>query len=387
MMKDDNRYVWLDLIRGISALLVCAGHLRAAMFVDYSGLKTISITGKLFYFATGLGHQAVIVFFVLSGFFVGGSALKHRSEFHFGDYLVRRLSRLWMVLLPALIFTALFDLYLEAHHPSILAGAHYAILCSGPNQEYSSSLLTFFANLIFLQNIATPVFGSNGPLWTLSNLFWYYMLFPLLMIIAGYFEVGRNHRVIAFLALLLIAVLIAPAIVEGFIIWLFGVVVYVCYNKWTVRASKGFLLAAFLLFLLSLVDSKAKVIQGILPVSNDVVIGISLSIFLISLRDKDVPGRIRFLIYRVSSWLSKISYSLFLFHFPVVLIIFANYYSVEQVVFSFNGIVHYLFWLSFLIAGGWGFWWVFERNTNVVREFVVGHLTMRSSERAKDSRR
>ena len=30
---------------------------------------------KVFYLATGLGHQAVMIFFVLSGFLVGGSVI------------------------------------------------------------------------------------------------------------------------------------------------------------------------------------------------------------------------------------------------------------------------------------------------------------------------
>lgn len=33
---------------------------------------------------------------------------------------------------------------------------------------------------MFLQTRFTPVFGSNGPLWSLFNEFWYYVLFPAL---------------------------------------------------------------------------------------------------------------------------------------------------------------------------------------------------------------
>lgn len=71
-MRIDGRNLWFDLIRGCSALLVCLGHLRNTMFVDYSALIHPNIAIKVFYAVTSLGHQAVMVFFVLSGYFVGG---------------------------------------------------------------------------------------------------------------------------------------------------------------------------------------------------------------------------------------------------------------------------------------------------------------------------
>lgn len=34
-----------------------------------------------------------------------------------------------------------------------------------------------------------PIFGSNGPLWSLANEFWYYVLFSL-----AAFDIGNNWR-------------------------------------------------------------------------------------------------------------------------------------------------------------------------------------------------
>jgi peptidoglycan/LPS O-acetylase OafA/YrhL len=48
------------------------GHLRNAMLVDYAELVHPSIAIKIFYAITSFGHQAVMIFFVLSGYFVGG---------------------------------------------------------------------------------------------------------------------------------------------------------------------------------------------------------------------------------------------------------------------------------------------------------------------------
>ena len=36
----------------------------------------------------------------------------------------------------------------------------------------------FLGNAAFLQRILVPELGTNGPLWSLANEFWYYLLFP-----------------------------------------------------------------------------------------------------------------------------------------------------------------------------------------------------------------
>lgn len=101
------------MIRGGAALLVLIGHVRAFQFRNYVELGAhSSVLTKAFYFLAGFGHQAVIVFFALSGFLVGGQALDGvlRGAFGWRRYLARRLTRLWVVIIPALALTLLFDL-------------------------------------------------------------------------------------------------------------------------------------------------------------------------------------------------------------------------------------------------------------------------------------
>ena len=109
----NNRNLVLDLIRGIAALLVMIGHLRAAMFISNLELKNseqLSYVGKIFYFLTSQGHNSVIIFFCLSGFLVGGSIIHNKSIFNFKTYIIKRLSRLWIPLFPVFILT-FFQLY------------------------------------------------------------------------------------------------------------------------------------------------------------------------------------------------------------------------------------------------------------------------------------
>ena len=199
-MKHDNRYIWFDLMRGLAALMVSVYHLRNAVMVEFSMIPAPTLTDKVFYFLSGLGHQAVMVFFVLSGFFVGGSVLRNQYQFSWWSYLVSRLSRLWIVLIPALLLTYLVDTYLASIYPEVLAGSFESVWHSGPIAgQYSESLLTLLGNVFVVQKVFTPVFGTNGPLWSLANEFWYYLLFPLSWkAIVGFLPAkGNASRVLA----------------------------------------------------------------------------------------------------------------------------------------------------------------------------------------------
>jgi len=169
----------LDMVRGVSALAVLAAHIRAFVFRDLGELQAAGLGIKAFYFITGVHHQAVMVFFVLSGYFVGGAVLKSLGEgrFSWARYALARLSRLWVALIPALVLTALCDFVVRQVSPEADAGRWHHIWMSGPDVQHrtASDMITFAGNIGFLQTIEVPVFGSNGPLWSLANEFWYYV--------------------------------------------------------------------------------------------------------------------------------------------------------------------------------------------------------------------
>ena len=66
--------VHLDALRGLAALAVFVGHLRSLLFVDYYTDSVVRGSAiEAVYLLTSLGHQAVMVFFVLSGYLISGS--------------------------------------------------------------------------------------------------------------------------------------------------------------------------------------------------------------------------------------------------------------------------------------------------------------------------
>ena len=361
-----TKYQWLDLLRGASALLVCANHLRAAMFVDHSALSASSAGVKLFYFVTGLGAQAVIVFFVLSGFFVGGSVLKRRTSFSFPVYLLTRLTRLWVVLLPALLLTFLVDRITGTIAPGILSGQETAILNSGPAGDFDNSLRGFVRNLLFLQTITGPVYGSNGPLWSLANEFWYYLCFPLAYLVVAN---GRSAwvRVSAALSLGILGWLVLDNMLAGLLVWTLGAAAYCVPQRHRLARPLAPLAVAgaLALFALALVLSKT----GVLADSPGIaLLGLASSGLIIALRTLPPMPRV---LAAFTELLARCSYTLYLTHFPLVLLAYAGFFRGEQ---HAPGGGSYLLFAALLIALvgiAQLLWMLFEKHTERVKLFLL----------------
>jgi peptidoglycan/LPS O-acetylase OafA/YrhL len=216
--------VHLDLFRGVSALAVMLGHVRGLFFVDFPFLANQSLAHRILYVVTGFGHEAVMIFFVLSGYFIGTSVVDsvRDRQWSWRLYLVNRLTRLQLVLFPALVLGAIWD-QIGMRIPQ-LAPFYYGGLYKyfPPSVAVRSTVTVFFSNLFFLQSVVSPVFGSNGPLWSLSYEFWYYILFPALILAATSWTGIRNRFLYAGLAALLMW-FVGLQISLYFLIWLAGV--------------------------------------------------------------------------------------------------------------------------------------------------------------------
>ena len=363
-MKHNNKYIWLDLIRGISALIVLFSHLRTAMFVDFNQAESKGILSKMFYLVTGLGHEAVMVFFVLSGFFVGGSCLLKADTFTYKRYFIARLSRLWIVLVPALFFTLGIDLYIQSIDPTYSAGAYLTVSHSGPDQNYSIAADTFWANVFFVQTIYAPVYGSNVPFWSLANEFWYYCLFPLMF----FSWIKRENILISsfFIALILSQLDFSQNF--GYAIWLLGLPIFLFYQKENTRLSSYHVLISGSLLFFALALSKSHKIS--LLQINEALVALSFTYFLCSVKDRGCPDSLRKIVIKVSTFLSNISYTVYLFHFPLVMLIFINFYSKERLQLSLTSVCTFLLAVFVIVIFSHVMWLLFEKHSLKFRRFI-----------------
>lgn len=319
---------FLDLARWSCAWIVFLGHLRNPLFVGFESLAAADrgLLVTMWYFVTGWYGEAVIVFFVLSGYLVGAVACAKASEGRFAgiDYAIDRASRIFAPFLPALLLTVLLDAagaglfgdlgFYDHTHPMIhekIAGGSFASYLT-PN--------TFVMNLLMLQTIVAQPLGSNQPLWTISLEFWFYALFGLGIVSLLSGGAWRLAGCAATAAL-------AATLGQGFLIFM---------GLWCIGGSVAFIsapaferpLLALLFFgavLVLLRLTAATFAHGDMIIARNYAVACSFAWLLLSMR------RMRFgwLERRRSfnAFMAGFSYSLYLIHFPLMLVLLGALYA------------------------------------------------------------
>ena len=313
----------LDLIRGLAAWAVMWGHLRGLFFVDFPHIQRRDVWLDAIYFLTGFGHQAVMVFFVLSGFFISSAILKrHASQsWSWRDYAIDRSSRLYVVLIPGLLFGLLWDT-IGSHrfastglytHPIVDLG--YAVASAG------LTVKDFVGNICFLQTIVCRTFGSNAPLWSLADEFWYYVLFPVALSAGFAWASWRWRRAIPLTILAIaVAVFVGPNILIGFLVWMTGCVLAFAYSRFKL-GSRGWLIAylaaSLIVFAISLTAARIRIPARL---GGDIVVGSAFAVLLFAVLQVDLRTRHSFY-SRFTHWCAGFSYSLYVLHFPLLLFV------------------------------------------------------------------
>jgi peptidoglycan/LPS O-acetylase OafA/YrhL len=318
---DSTASVLFDLLRGVAALLVFLEHGRNLFFVDFQDLTSHRLLLAVPYVLSVAGHQAVVVFFVLSGFFISGTVFRavERNQWLWTDYLTRRLVRLWVVLVPALLLCLLWDklgIHL-GHAPALYSGNVDNHMVGDISRLLSPSI--FFGNLLFLQAILVQVFGSDGALWSLAYEFWYYILFPL-----GFFTLRsatpRLQRLVCGTLFLAIAWFVREGILAAFPIWLTGTLLVLVppprISGTAARCAR--ILAACIYPLVFFGLAKVHSLPGLVGDYLLTVATFALLWILLSANSKAVPGAIS---VRASREVARFSYTLYAVHTPLLVFI------------------------------------------------------------------
>ena len=390
--------VHLDAIRGIAAVWVLLAHVRVLFM---TGGLTALIAGHAvasradsssepiaishFRFASLLGghaigsRMAVMAFFVLSGYLVGGSALNasRKNAFSWNRYLFQRLTRLWIVLIPALFLCLAFD----ACGIHLLKSPLYLMAGSQGGHPISSQFTfgAFVGSALFLQGIFTSCFGSNGPLWSLSYEFWYYIFFPLLIAVLSRSK-QTSVRVKIGLLLALLLAMSGWKIGAYFLIWLMGAGV-ACLPLRLPRRMRGISTAVAGFILVAAMTLALR-----LPINlffAEFAIGAAFSLFLwVVLHAQEVSVHP---LYRTSAQtLSGMSYTLYLSHYPMLLLLSALILPTRQLwavsAFSLLKVVSIL---SIVFAASWLVYYCFERNTPAIRNWLRMQLEVRRAHVAR----
>jgi len=323
----------LDLLRGADAILVVLVH-QIDLFFDPVHAPPGALTSFLNFFLNQ-GSSAVITFFVLSGYLVSLSLIENlrKPGSPWLKYAITRISRLHTVLIPSLVLCAAWDwlgMRLFGLH-NVYGGVLLGTVCAPVSVIDRTSLVSFFGNILCLQNILVPLFGSNGALWSLSCEFWYYVLFPFLLCL-----LYPKDR-IWWQRLLYIVLVIAGLFFIGglmsfrFLIWLMGTaLIFIPLIKaWKDRPSLwrygGIVALIVFIIRLNITGNFHAPPLGFLP--TELVLGITcMGCIYFSLHDRaPIASGFDKSYCGFAAFLASFSYTIYLLHMPLLFFIRAAF--------------------------------------------------------------
>ena len=372
-------FVYLDMLRGISALTVMLFHLRILFFYRQSDMddiqwtvysKSLSPAAKCFYFLTSFGHEAVILFFVLSGFLITRSIYSsyRKKKWSVLYYAAGRLSRLWTVLVPSLFLTCIWDVAGSRFFPFALSYKGKLSHFTDSVPLHSISVKNFFENAFFLRGD----FGSNGLLWSLPCEFWYYVAFPMLFFTCCKQYTKSVRVVLLIVSVFLLFFLRDSNILNYFPVWLIGFFAMLTSNN---RNCIYFLSRSWTLLLIFTLIGGLLVeirIDGRLHSSNtvgilcDYVLGVLMALAILSVMNRTGSN----IVQKIAYYLSSISFTLYLVHMPAAVFICAWLAQIKRPMTAGNALL--FTGLSLLIIGYATLsWFCFERNTGMIRRMMI----------------
>lgn len=297
----------LDAVRFFAALLVLCGHARGLLLVGIERVENPSIFVKGVYFLSGLQHEAVVVFFVVSGFLIGGKVwdLIRIGCFDFRAYLIGRFTRIYIVYLPSLVLVAVLNMIGYLFLSETRLYGERPLFPSGVSSGWTFDQIP--CHLLSVQGVMCAPWGANPPVWSLGFEWVLYLIAPAVFYAAltlpSWISLGLISAV-------MLPVVSNPEIIFWSVIWLTGTVGCVVSERLNLNKSIGW--TGAVLFIGALVVSRLK-IATITATDLAAAAGIGAAFACQTLVRCPVNSR---LLQRGA----RFSYSLYLIHLPVCLL-------------------------------------------------------------------
>lgn len=297
--------LYLDVVRFGAAFVVLLSHVWPVLFPTFP--------------LPWPGHEAVVVFFVLSGYVIAFATF--RPGVTLGSYVMHRGVRILSVSVPAVALSILIAPF--------VAGAPGMPFIADMSPSADDIWHATWINLLFLgeswSNNVRPPF--NSPYWSLSFEVWYYVIFA-----AAVFT-PRRWR---WLAVLLAMAAAGPRILALFPIWLMGVWLY--RSKLTMgrrTAAALFALTASCAFvfywtgsshllraaLVQVFPEMMSMLNGANQFAGDLILGVLVTAHFAAARALtdwfDWLARLQAVIRHLASF----TLSIYLFHMPLTVLI------------------------------------------------------------------
>ncbi|NVO86111.1 acyltransferase family protein [Hymenobacter terrestris] len=319
IQKSPNKLAALEAIRGAAAIYVVIHHM-------FGSTELKNVVPALIRAPFRFGQEAVITFFLMSGFVIYLATYK-KVQLTFRDYFFKRFFRIYPVFLGTLIISVIIN---------FLNGK---ALTRG-------DLVDFIGNVFMLQDtgdkpgIFVYPFLHNHALWSLSYEWWFYMLFLpiiwLLSLLRHHFNYsGPSIYPVGAISLLAYAAyLIFPnhmlLIVSYLVLWWAGVAcaeIYCRGEQFSFKALKHIYLCLLCMTAATLIPLRQRFLEEgpafnvngypFIDFRHYLFAVLSLAIIQFSsvIKNLDLSAPLRWF-----SALASISYGLYCVHFPVFLL-------------------------------------------------------------------
>ena len=323
----------LDVLRACLALMVLVGHARMLLWMGWQDWKVLphawwEMVVSVFFAAFRFGHQAVMVFFAMSGFFIhlrAAQALVEGKEQGFDalSYLARRARRILPPYYAVLIFTVLLDAVGHHWFPRLYAAQTGSLLLDQNFADAGYRVESVVPALLAQPSLFGIRFGGNGPLWSIGHEVFYYLLYPLFML------VWLRHRIGAYVfgLLLGLACWFVPlagwwsGMMGSYPVWLAGALMAEVLLSWRKQQRGGVALWATACVM------ALAALAGLHRVSEHspwtMVLNMIMGAAAIAAFEMVPFDVLKTKAGRVLEWLGLRSYSIYIFHFPVLVLLSA----------------------------------------------------------------
>ena len=348
---------WIDWLRFLAAFEVFLFHTRLYVFEPYDQFAPAqrNVAVMAWFAVTHFGGEAVLVFFALSGYLVGGGLIERvrAGTFRPAAYAIDRATRLMVPFVPALAISVV--LQVVTHEPV--------------------DVVRTLGNLLSLQGVVVEVDPYLGVDWSLAYETWFYILGGAL---AALLSVPRRRGLalaVAGVAFLVFAVLEHPDLL---FCWVLGALAaqFPLRRPHRLAMLAGAVLCATGMFLANSLFAGVRSNPLQLGAVNGAVCNllITAGVLLVLRNIVEVPARSAFAqaFDRLGTRLARFSYSLYLIHIPLLAmlaLVFPGGHDMTP-----RALLQYGAYVVGVPLAACGFYWLFERHTDDVRRWLKRRL-------------
>ena len=180
MVNSTSRYEQFDSLRGIAALIVIIGH-HMMVFPAYENYRyelnsphivyLFKETSLRIFFSSG--NEAVILFYVLSGFVLYLSI--NNAKFHYSTYLIKRVCRIYIPYLAAIVIAIMAKI--------LLSHDDMPFISNWFSKSWTTAVTPdlLLQHLLFIGQYNTDAY--NNVIWSLVHEMRISIMFPLLILL------------------------------------------------------------------------------------------------------------------------------------------------------------------------------------------------------------